>query len=466
MNAKQIWQAALGELQIELSRPVYETYLKRTVLVRKEGDAFVIGAPSTFIKEWIEERLQTRIAATLSRIVGERVEVRVTVHQRRPRSSSPSQQLELEPHLPEAGPSGEPSPKAATDADSQAAAAGTVLNPRYTFDKFIVGKSNQLAHAAAMAVADRPGLAYNPLFIYGAVGLGKTHLLHAIGHSTRSRGLEVTYVTSERFTNDLISSIREHRSKEFRQRYRQSDVLLIDDIQFIAGKDSTQEEFFHTFNALHEANKQLVICSDRPPKSIATLEERLRSRFEWGLIADIQPPDYEHRVAILREKAKELGLKALPTEVVEYVARAAQSSIRELEGSLNRVLALANLTNRPLTLDLARAALSDLTTPVERRFITPQLVVEVITRFYKLDPRVLRGKQRDKEVVLPRQVAMYLLRKETDCSLAEIGRELGGRDHSTVLHGCDRIHSEIEVDSRLRSDVAEITQLLYSESRR
>ncbi|MHB9091332.1 MAG: chromosomal replication initiator protein DnaA, partial [Chloroflexota bacterium] len=345
-------------------------------------------------------------------------------------------------------------------------ADGTVLNPRYTFETFIVGKSNQLAHAAAAAVAERPGLAYNPLFIYGAVGLGKTHLLHAIGHKARSRNLEVTYVSSERFTNDLISSIREHHTDDFRQRYRRSDVLLIDDIQFIAGKESTQEEFFHTFNALHEANRQIVLCSDRPPKSIATLEERLRSRFEWGLIADIQSPDYEHRVAILREKATEQGLRNVPPEVIEYVARVAQSSIRELEGSLNRVLALAGLTNRPLTMDLARAALSDLSTPTERRYITPQAVVEAVAKHYAIDSRLLRGKQRDREIVLPRQVAMYLLRKETDCSFVEIGRELGGRDHSTVMHGCERIESEIEVDSRLRSEIAEITQTVYTESRR
>lgn len=466
MNPKQIWQATLGELELELTKPTYETYLKRTGLVNAEGDIYYVGAPSTFVKEWIEERLQARIVSTLSRIVGRQVDVRVVVHQRSGRHPTPAGAVATTG--PKQGPGGNTEPMLVAEpaAPPRPAADGTLLTPRYTFENFIVGKSNQLAHAAAVAVAERPGLAYNPLFVYGAVGLGKTHLLHAIGHRARIRGLEVNYLSSERFTNDLISSIREHRTEEFRQRYRRADVLLIDDIQFIAGKESTQEEFFHTFNALHEANRQIVLCSDRPPKSIATLEERLRSRFEWGLIADIQAPDYEHRVAILREKAREQGIADIAPEVLESIARSAHSSIRELEGSLNRVLALASLTNRPLTLDLARAALSDLTTPAERRYITPQSVIGAVARHYGLDVRVLRGKQRDKEIVVPRQIAMYLLRKETDASLVEIGRELGGRDHSTVLHGCARVESEMEVDSRLRAEVAEITQVIYNESRR
>ena len=457
LNAKQIWQAALGELQIELTRPTFETYLKRTTLVSQDGDVYTIGAPSTFVKEWIEERLLQRVQATLSHIVDQPVSVRIVVHQRtgRQAAAAPAEDRAR----PEVAPT-------VVQPQAAPAAAGTVLNPRYTFDKFIVGSSNALAHAAARAVADHPGSKYNPLFIYGAVGLGKTHLLHAIGHQVRARGLEVTYVTSEFFTNDLIAAIRERRTEEFRQRYRKADLLLIDDIQFIAGKDSTQEEFFHTFNALHESGKQIVLCSDRQPKSIATLEERLRSRFEWGLIADIQPPDHAHRIAILREKAQEQGLTSLPDDVIEYIARVALNSIRELEGSLNRVLALANLTNRPLSVDLARAALSGLTEPAERRFITPQAVIEAVARYYRTDARALRGKARDKEVVLPRQVAMYLLRKETNSSLLEVGRELGGRDHSTVLHGYQRIESELEVDSRLRAELAEITQILYDQSRR
>jgi len=465
VNPKQIWQAALGELQLEVSASNYETFLRRTTVVSRDGDVFLVAAPNTFVKEWIEARLLPRIAATLSRIVGHQVEARVVVHQRTQRAGQAAgrgqaeRDLELAP--PAAVASGTTAPQPARSATD-----GTVLNPRYTFERFIVGKSNQFAFAAAEAVADRPGEKYNPLFIYGAVGLGKTHLLHAIGHRVRDRGLEALYVTSERFTNDMISAIRERRNEEFRQRYRRADVLLVDDIQFIAGKESTQEEFFHTFNALHEANRAIVICSDRPPKSIATLEERLRSRFEWGLIADIQPPDYETRVAILREKAKELGLTSVPPDVLEYIARTAQSSIRELEGSLNRVLARAEIANRPLSLDLAKAALSDLVSPPERRFITPQLVVEAVGRYYKVEPRALRGKARDKETVLPRQVAMYILRKETDSSLVEIGRELGGRDHSTVLHGLERIEAEMEIDSRLRSDLAEITQALYNQSRR
>ncbi|MHB1133532.1 MAG: chromosomal replication initiator protein DnaA [Chloroflexota bacterium] len=467
LNAKQIWQAALGELQVEMKRTDFDNSLKRTTLVEQDGDTYVVGTASTFVKEWLEARLQPKIEATLSRIVGKPTKLRVVVHQRGGRAAAAAaKEAEAARPRAESPLADTAAPAAVATAPSQPAASGGALNPRYTFDKFIPGNSNQMAHAAALAVADHPGAKYNPLFIYGAVGLGKTHLLHAVGHQVRARGLEVICVSSETFTNDLVAAIRERRNEEFRQRYRRADLLLIDDIQFIAGKDSTQEEFFHTFNALHESGKQIVLCSDRPPKSIATLEERLRSRFEWGLIVDVQPPDHAHRIAILREKALEQGLANLPADVVEYIARVALNSIRELEGSLNRVLALASLTNRPLTVDLARAALSGLSEPVERRFITPQAVLDTVARYFKTDLRALRGKARDKEIVLPRQVAMYLLRKETDCSLLEAGRELGGRDHSTVLHGCQRIESEIQVDSRLRTQLAEITQLLYDQSRR
>jgi chromosomal replication initiator protein len=473
VNAKTIWQAVLGELQLDMTKANYETFLKHSVLVEVEGDVYRIGVANTFVKECIEERYRQRINSTLSRIVGRAVEIQVQVHQRpsRPAPLTTPAPAKTEPR-PRAGARQQAEPEAEAEAQdtplvpSKPVADGTVLNPRYTFDTFIVGKSNQLAHAAAAAVAERPGRAYNPLFIYGAVGLGKTHLLHAIGHRARAKGLEVIYVSSERFTNDLITSIRDRRTDDFRQRYRAADVLLIDDIQFIAGKESTQEEFFHTFNALHEASRQIVLCSDRPPKSIATLEERLRSRFEWGLIADVQAPEYEHRVAILREKAREQGLRDVPPDVLEYIARAAQGSIRELEGALNRVLAMADVWGRALNSDLARAALSDLAAPAERRYITAAAVLEAVARHFAVDLRALKGKQRDKEIVVPRQVAMYLMRKETEASLVEIGRELGGRDHSTVLHGCERVEQEMEVDSRLRGEIAEITQTIYNQSRK
>jgi chromosomal replication initiator protein len=336
-------------------------------------------------------------------------------------------------------------------------------SPRYTFDAFVVGPSNQLACAAAQAVAARPGEAYNPLFIYGGVGLGKTHLMHAIAHEAISQGRIVTYVSSETFTNELIAGIRERRTEEFRSRYRSADVLLVDDVQFIAGKEATQEEFFHTFNALHTAGRQVVLSSDRPPRAIPTLEDRLRSRFEWGLIADIQAPDLETRTAILQRRVREQGA-IVPPEVLTYIAQRIQSNIRELEGSLTRVLAHAELTRRPLNTDLAAIALSDVVSNPVRRYIGSEQVIDAVCRYFKADGRAIRGQGRAREIVVPRQVAMYLLREETGASTLEIGRELGGRDHSTVLHGANKIQREMDADANLRKDVLAIRDLIYAEA--
>jgi chromosomal replication initiator protein DnaA len=333
------------------------------------------------------------------------------------------------------------------------------LNQRYTFSTFIVGSGNQLAHAASLAVADEPGHAYNPLFLYGGVGLGKTHLLHAIGHTALERGLTVLYVSSETFTNEIVDAIRYRTTEEFRAKYRSVDVLLVDDIQFIAGKDSTEEEFFHTFNSLYETNRQIVICSDRPPKAIVSLEERLRSRFEWGLIADIQPPDLETRIAILRAKADLLGRKT-PDEVILYVANRVQSNIRELEGSLNRVLAYAQLQNLSLSLDTAKAAMANLANDTRQRRVSIEDILNAVAEHYHISVEELRGKQRDKQIVVPRHVAMYLMRQETEASLLEIGQSLGGRDHSTVLHGCEKISREINENTTLRKEVLAIRQQL------
>ncbi len=333
------------------------------------------------------------------------------------------------------------------------------LNARYTFATFIVGSANQLAHAASLAVAEAPGQAYNPLFLYGGVGLGKTHLLHAIGHVAVERNMSVLYVSSETFTNEIVNAIRYRTTEEFRAKYRSADLLLVDDIQFIAGKDSTEEEFFHTFNSLYESNRQIVICSDRPPKAIVSLEERLRSRFEWGLIADIQPPTLETRVAILRAKA-DMMHRAVPDEVIEYLATRIHSNIRELEGSLNRLLAFSQLQGMPLTIDTAKAALASLATDGRQRRVSVADVLEAVAEHYRISADDLRGKQRDKHIVVPRQVAMYLMRQETEASLMEIGQALGGRDHSTVLHGCEKIDREVNEDSALRKDVLAIRQQL------
>lgn len=340
-----------------------------------------------------------------------------------------------------------------------------VLNPRYTFNTFITGKSNQLAHAASRAVAENPGQVYNPLFLYGGVGLGKTHLMHAVGHTGEEAGLNVLYVTSEKFTNEIINAIRFQKTEEFRAKYRQIDILLVDDIQFIAGKESTEEEFFHTFNSLHSANKQIIVTSDRPPKAIPSLQDRLRSRFEWGLLADVQPPEYEHRLAILRSKAESLRF-AVPSAVIEYVARPECSSVRELEGALNRVIAFATLHDAALSAELAAQALeniyaSNVPRPsLARTMLTANRVLEAVCRYYHVEVERMQSKHRDREIVWPRQVAMYLMREETDASLLQIGMALGGRDHTTIIHGCEKVRAEMARDDRMRREVSEVLESL------
>ncbi len=339
------------------------------------------------------------------------------------------------------------------------ATGGWQPNPGYTFATFTVGKSNQTAHAAAVSVANDPGRGYNPLFIYGGVGLGKTHLLHAIANVVVRQGKRTLYVSAEDFTNEMVNAIREHRNEEFRLKYRTNDVLLVDDVQFIAGKEATQEEFFHTFNALHNVGHQIVLTSDRPPKAIANLAERLQSRFAWGIAVDVQLPDLETRRAILQKKVELRGI-SVPDVVINFLAEAIQSNIRELEGSLNRVVAFGQLTNQPLSVALARSAVEDLVQSAQRRLLGPSDVLDAVCRYYHVDLKALRGKARDKEIVVPRQVAMFLMRQKTQSSLVDIGRELGGRDHSTVLHGCDRIQSEAQSEVQLRRDLDAIEEML------
>jgi chromosomal replication initiator protein len=336
------------------------------------------------------------------------------------------------------------------------------LNPRYTFEAFIVGGSNRLAHAASLAVAEAPGESYNPLFLYGGVGLGKTHLLHAIGHQGVQTGLAVLYVSSEQFTNEIINAIRYRTTEEFRAKYRSVDILLVDDIQFIAGKESTEEEFFHTFNSLHEMSKQIVICSDRPPKAIVSLEERLRSRFEWGLIADIQPPDLETRMAILRVKADLLRYR-VPDDIIAYIAGRVQTNIRELEGCLNRLMAYQQLHHTDLTMDVARAAMSSLGNDTRESRLNGKQIAQAVAEYYHISLDAMCGKQRDKHIVMPRQIAMYLIRQETQISLLEIGQIFGGRDHSTVLHACEKIDREVNINPTLRREIVAIREQLFRE---
>ncbi len=459
MLPAQVWEAALGELQLQMTKANYDTWLRDTFLASQEDGLFIIGVGSPFAADTLEQRLSPMIRKVLSSVVGHEVHLRFVVQQKKVRGRAPKVAegpLEMGHRN---GKNGSSKVEMALPTNGLDA----TLNPRYTFETFVVGKSNQLAHAACQAVADDPGRAYNPLFLYGGVGLGKTHLMHAIGHETLLRGLRVLYVSSETFTNEMIDSIQRHRTEEFRNKYRRVQVLLIDDIQFIAGKVGTQEEFFHTFNAIHEANGQIVMSSDRPPKAISTLEDRLRSRFEWGLIADIQPPDLETRIAILRSKSECLGV-TVPEEVLEAIARKMQSNIRELEGSLNRIVATATVTGEPITVQSAAASLNDVMFNIARRFVRPESIVMAVARYYHVSEEELRGKQRDKRVVLPRQMAMYLLREETELPLVEIGKLLGGRDHTTVLHSVEKIGTELSNGSSLVKEWNTLRESIYSPS--
>lgn len=450
MKPDQVWQAALGELQLQLTKSTYDTWLRDTSLLSHEDGLFVIGVETAYAKDWLENRLLSTIKRTLTGITGKAVEVKFTVWS--------SEAAENEPA---------PSPAEMLIATPKAEPyysdnlSSLRLNAKYVFETFVVGPSNRLAHAAALASSENPGRAYNPLFLYGGVGLGKTHLLQAIGNKCVASSMNVLYVSAEQFTNDLINSIRSHTTESFREKYRTIDVLLIDDIQFIAGKESTQEEFFHTFNALHGQAKQVVISSDRSPKALVTLEERLRSRFEWGLTADIQPPDFETRTAILRAKAEGMN-RDIPHEIIDLIARRVQSNIRELEGALNKVCAYTEMLGQPLTLETASTAISDLLP--RRHSLSAAQILTAVATFYNVNLDDIIGRDRSKDISTPRQMAMYLVREETDASLPEIGTLLGGRDHTTVMHGCEKISNLIETDEGTRRQFLSIRERLYSES--
>jgi chromosomal replication initiator protein len=442
MDAQRIWGAALGQLQLEMPRATFDTWVRDSRLLTYEDGALVVGVQNAYARDWLEDRLQGMVQRVLAGLIGRTAEVRFVVWQ--------------EPDVEEAHLAA--APQGSGQAEAGGRAAPPQSNPRYVFQNFVVGPSNRLAYAAALAVAENPARAYNPLFLYGGVGLGKTHLLHAVGNLCAEGGLQVLYVSSEEFTNDLINAIRSHTTDAFRERYRRMDVLLIDDIQFLAGKESTQEEFFHTFNTLHRQDKQIVISSDRPPKAMVTLEERLRSRFEWGLTADIQPPDLETRLAILRSKAERAG-RSLPPELLELIARRVQSNIRELEGALTRVLALSDLNGAPLTRGLVETALEDLLP--QAGSVTAERILETVARQFSVPVERLLGRERSAEVTLPRQVAMYLLRRETGASLPNIGEIVGGRDHTTVLYGVERIADRLETDDALRRRVLAVREALH-----
>ncbi|HQA47508.1 MAG TPA: chromosomal replication initiator protein DnaA [Bacillota bacterium] len=443
-DTASIWENTLKLIREELAEVSYNTWFKVIQPVEIADEYIILCAPNEFIKNILETRYITLIFNALQQVTSREYEIKIIL-----------------PEEKESGAVGRSGQVQGSKGDTPDSDIG-ILNPKYTFDTFVIGNSNRFAHAASLAVSEAPAKAYNPLFIYGGVGLGKTHLMHAIGHyilrnNPRTR---VVYTTSEKFTNDLINSIRDDKNVEFRNRYRTTDVLLVDDIQFIADKERTQEEFFHTFNSLYEASKQIIISSDRPPKEIPTLEDRLRSRFEWGLICDIQPPDFETRIAILKKKAKLENIET-PDEVLIFIAKKIESNIRELEGALIRVAAYSSLTNREINMELTQEALKDFFSNSKPRMITVDLIKRVISEYYSIRIEDFKSKKRTRAIAFPRQVAMYLTRELTDLSLPKIGEEFGGRDHTTVLHAYDKISAEIKTDESLKLAIDEIQKRLY-----
>jgi chromosomal replication initiator protein len=423
-SAQEIWEAALGELQLQVTKANYRTWLEKTTGSSYEDNRFVVGVPNTFVCEYLSRNQRCLIEKTLIGLTHPDIQVHFEV-----------------------APMGEKAAKARP------------IKARYTFDNFVVSPSNRLAYTAARSVAQNPGASYNPLFIYGGVGLGKTHLMQAIYHLAQQENIKALYVSAEQFTNEFISALQNKSTADFRNRYRQVDMLLIDDIQFLAGKEQTEESFFHTFNELHNANHQIVLASDRPPKSLPDMGDRLCSRFEWGLVADIQPPDFDTRLAILKAKAGQEGVE-VALEVLEFIAQRIQQNIRELEGSLNRALAYAKLFGTILTPELAAKAVQDITPAPSQNSLTPEQVMRVVAERFQLTPADLMGRKRDQPTALARQVAMYLLKEASHCSLAHIGLEFGNRNHTTVLHAHRKIASDIDNDPQLRRQILDIQKRL------
>lgn len=437
----ELWQQVISVIQTKLSKPSFDTWFKSTKASFLSDDVVVVTAPNVFTAEWLESRYTKLVATTIADSIGRPVTVKFDVEEARPTEQPAAFQ------------------QAAATKPISFEENASMLNPKYTFDTFVIGAGNRFAHAASLAVAEQPANAYNPFFLYGGVGLGKTHLMHAIGHYILENdpGTKVLYISSEKFTNEFINAIRDNSGESFRNKYRNIDVLLIDDIQFLAGKDGTQEEFFHTFNALHGENKQIIISSDRQPKEIPTLEERLRSRFEWGLITDIQPPDLETRIAILRKKAKAENLD-IPNEAMMYIANMIDTNIRELEGALIRVVAYSSMFNQDITAHLAAEALKDILPTGRNRIITIQDIQQRVGEFYGLRLEEFKARKRTKAVAFPRQVAMYLSREMTDFSLPKIGDAFGGRDHTTVIHAHEKISQQLKIDQELYKVIHTLTE--------
>ncbi|MCI9304239.1 chromosomal replication initiator protein DnaA [Clostridium sp.] len=439
---KHLWEKTLNIIKGELTEVSFNTWIKSCEPFCISANTIKISVPNSFTKDILEKRYKDLVINSIEAACSKTYDLEFLI-------ASEVQETEEKNTVKD--------DISVTVSDEMS----STLNPKYTFDSFVIGNSNRFAHAASLAVAESPAKAYNPLFIYGGVGLGKTHLMHAIGHYIlqNNPNAKVVYVSSEKFTNELINAIKDDKNEEFRTKYRSVDVLLIDDIQFIAGKERTQEEFFHTFNTLHEANKQIILSSDRPPKEIPTLEDRLRSRFEWGLIADIQAPDFETRMAILKKKADVEKLN-VPNEVMVYIATKIKSNIRELEGALIRIVAYSSLTNRDITVDLATEALKDIISNKQNKCITIDLIQDIVANYFNLRVEDLKSQRRTRNVAYPRQIAMYLSRKLTDMSLPKIGEEFGGRDHTTVIHAYEKISEALNNDQSLEHTIDDITKKL------
>ncbi|MCE9586483.1 chromosomal replication initiator protein DnaA [Candidatus Uhrbacteria bacterium] len=460
MDQQALWQAVLGELELSLSKANFTTWFKNTYLISAEGTKAVVAVPNTFTKTWMEKKYNDQIIKALR--VASNLPIREVTYRIEVKNTTVLP-IEITQQSSNDVPAQESSRFEAT-AKSEGGNHDVGLNPRYTFGSFIVGKSNELAHAASQAVAAK-GDVYNPLFIHGSAGMGKTHLLHAIGHHVQSRMPEakICYVTCEGFTNEFIRSVRGGQINAFKDKYRLVDVLLIDDIQFLVGKEGTQEEFFHTFNDLHQNKKQIVITSDRPPKDIQTLEARLQSRFEWGMMVDISKPDFETRVAILQAKARDKNY-ALSTEIFHAIAGAIQSNVRELEGAMNKIIAYHQFKNIQPTLQTVQPLLQSFAPTITKRNVTPRLLIETVITYYDISMEDILGKSRERRLAFPRQVAMYLLREEAKCSYPSIGNQVGGRDHTTAMHACDKINKMLKDDDQLKHDLTTLRERLYSQA--
>lgn len=456
MDNNQLWQAVLGELELTISKANFTTWFKGTYIIENTNKKIVVGVPNTFTKAWLEKKFKKNIFVILDKITSNEVrEIDFLVAPKKGSQPQTTEEKIKEPIIQPTAPT--PLPEA------MKALKPFTLNDKYTFENFIVGKCNELANAAAKAVAEKPGHTYNPLFIYGGVGLGKTHLLQAIGNAIRNKikDSKILYVSSEKFTTDFVKAIGSKRISQFKSLYRTVDILLMDDVQFLAGKEGTQEEFFHTFNELHQNNKQLVVTSDRPPKAIPALESRLLSRFEWGMIADISNIDFETRIAILQTKCEEKEISMDP-DTIEYVARTVHNNVRELEGALNRIKAHIDLHKTAITKEIIKNILATITSIPRTDSLTPDKILKAIADFYTIEIKDLMGKSREKRLVYPRQIAMFIMREELRSSFPAIGKEIGGRDHTTAMHACQKIAQNLENDEKTRQDFNLIKQKLYA----